>query len=130
MPAQWQQSLWHNERKVYKANELTIGTLANWRIANNAYNTGYGIDCLLNFNTPLGLWKVCYQTFEPLSYIDQEFAVSIKQGNKTIVKNVNKNDFDDISFTGEYPIAFINYASKTMLCPYKLMALFSLLLFP
>ena len=30
------------------------GTLANWWIANNAYNTGYGIDWLLNFDTPLG----------------------------------------------------------------------------
>ena len=60
------------ERKVYKGEELTTigmpvggicagqlyvrgdGTLANWWIANNAYNTGYGIDWLLNFDTPLG----------------------------------------------------------------------------
>ena len=65
------------ERKVYKGDELTTigmpvggicagqlyvrgdGTLANWWIANNAYNTGYGIDWLLNFDTPLGPWKVC-----------------------------------------------------------------------
>lgn len=64
------------ERKVYKGDELTTigmpvggicagqlyvrgdGTLANWWIANNAYNTGYGIDWLLNFDTPLGPWKV------------------------------------------------------------------------
>ena len=50
------------DRKVYKGDELTTigmpvggicagqlyvrgdGTLANWWIANNAYNTGYGID--------------------------------------------------------------------------------------
>ncbi|MCC6287032.1 MAG: hypothetical protein IT249_04040 [Chitinophagaceae bacterium] len=138
LSAQWQQSLWNNERKVYKGNELTTigmpcggiaagqlyvrgdGTLANWWIANNAYNTGYGIDWLLNFDTPLGPWKVCYQTFEPFSYIDQGFAVSIKQEDKTVVKNLSKKDFDDISFTGEYPVAFINYASKTNPLPLQI----------
>lgn len=63
------------DRKEYKGDELyTIGmpvggicagqlyvrgdgTLANWWIANNAYNTGYGIDHLLNFDTPLGLGR-------------------------------------------------------------------------
>ncbi|MFT3747833.1 MAG: GH116 family glycosyl hydrolase [Agriterribacter sp.] len=137
LSAQWLQSLWNNERKVYKGNELTTigmpcggiaagqlyvrgdGTLANWWIANNAYNTGYGIDWLLNFDTPLGPWKVCYQTFEPLSYIDQGFAVSIKQGDKTTVKNLSKKDFDDISFIGEYPVAFINYSSKPDPLPLK-----------
>ena len=72
------------ERKVYKGDELyTIGmpcggiaagqlyvrgdgTLANWWIANNAYNTGHGSVESNNFETILGPWKVCYQTFEPL----------------------------------------------------------------
>ncbi|WP_290710907.1 hypothetical protein, partial [Flavihumibacter sp. CACIAM 22H1] len=82
LPETWKEALWSKERKPYKGKELeTIGmpvggiaagqlyvrgdgTLANWWIANNAYNTGYGIDWLLNFETPLGPWKVCYQTFE------------------------------------------------------------------
>ena len=98
----WKKELWQSERKIYRGKELeTIGmpcggiaagqlyvrgdgTLANWWIANNAYNTGYGIDWLLNFETPLGPWKVCYQTFEPLSYIDQGFSVTIKQEEKTV----------------------------------------------
>lgn len=118
------------ERKIYKGDELfTIGmpcggimagqlyvrgdgTLANWWIANNAYNTGYGIDWLLNFDTPLGPWKVCYQTFEPMSYIDQGFKITVDDGKKKTTKELSKKDFDDISFIGEYPIAFINYASK------------------
>lgn len=138
LSAQWQQSLWQNERKIYKGNELTTigmpcggiaagqlyvrgdGTLANWWIANNAYNTGYGIDWLLNFDTPVRPWKVCYQTFEPFSYIDQGFAVNVKQGDKTFTKNLSKKDFDDISFTGEYPVAFINYASKTNPLPLQI----------
>lgn len=131
----WKRSLWSNERKAYKGDELkTIGmpcggiaagqlyvtgdgTLANWWIANNAYNTGYGIDWLLNFKTPLGPWKVCYQTFEPFKYIEQGFTISVKQKGKELKKNLNKNDFDDISFTGEYPVAKINYASRTSPLP-------------
>ncbi|ULQ54021.1 GH116 family glycosyl hydrolase [Flavihumibacter fluvii] len=130
LPASWNQSLWQDERKVYTGNELTTigmpcggiaagqlyvrgdGTLANWWIANNAYNTGYGIDWLLNFETAAGPWKVCYQTFEPLSYIDQGFAVTIRQAGKTMTRQLNKKDFDNISFIGEYPIAYISYASK------------------
>lgn len=133
----WKKSLWSNERKAYTGSELeTIGmpcggiaagqlyvrgdgTLANWWIANNGYNTGYGIDWLLNFETPLGPWKVCYQTFEPFSYIDQGFAVTVTQNNKTVTRKLNKKDFDNISFTGEYPVAFINYASESNPLPLK-----------
>lgn len=128
---EWKESLIKDERKVYKGKELlTIGmpcggiaagqlyvrgdgTLANWWIANNAYNTGYGISHLLNFNTALGPWQVCYQTFEPFSYIDQGFSVTIKDKKQTITRKLNKTDFDDISFIGEYPIALINYSSNS-----------------
>lgn len=126
------------ERKEYKGEELkTIGmpcggimagqiyvrgdgTLANWWIANNAYNTGYGIDSLLNFDTPLGPWKVCYQTFEPMSYIDQGFKVTVDDGQKKETRELSMDGFDDISFIGEYPIAFINYASKNNKLPIEI----------
>lgn len=125
------------EQKVYRGEELkTIGmpcggimagqlyvrgdgTLANWWIANNAYNTGYGIDWLLNFDTPLGPWKVCYQTFEPMSYIDQGFKITVNDGHKTVIKELSKKDFDNISFIGEYPIAYIDYATKKNDLPVK-----------
>ena len=137
---QWKESLIHDAREVYKGKELlTIGmpcggiaagqlyvrgdgTLANWWIANNAYNTGYGIDHLMNFNTALGPWKVCYQTFKPFSYIDQGFSITVKDKSGTITRNLNESDFDDISFTGEYPIAFINYSSVTKPLPVEINA--------
>ena len=94
----WTDALYSNQKTIYKGNQLlTIGmpcggiaagqlyvrgdgTLANWWISNNAYNTGYGVDSLTRFNTALGPWKVCYQTFEPFSYIDQGFVISfVKQ---------------------------------------------------
>lgn len=45
------------------------GSLAGWWIANNGYNTGPGHENMNAFNTSLGPWKVCYQTFTPPSYI-------------------------------------------------------------
>ncbi len=129
LPASWKASLYNNQKRTFKGDELlTIGmpcggiaagqlyvrgdgTLANWWIYNNAYNTGYGVDSLTHFNTALGPWTVCYKTFEPKSYIDQGFNIKIKQDGKTTNANLNKKDFDDISFVGEYPIATINYNS-------------------
>ncbi len=133
----WEKSLYSTERKVYKGNELlTIGmpcggiaagqlyvrgdgTLANWWIANNAYNTGYGVDSLTHFNTALGPWTVCYKTFRPNSYIDQGFALTVKQNGKQKTVKLNKDDFNDISFTGEYPIAKIDYADTKKQLPVK-----------
>ena len=135
LPASWKTSLYNNQKKVFKGDELlTIGmpcggiaagqlyvrgdgTLANWWIYNNAYNTGYGIDSLTHFNTALGPWTVCYNTFEPKSYIDQGFNIKIKQDGKTTSANLDKKDFDDMSFVGEYPIATINYNSTTKKLP-------------
>ena len=123
------------ERKVYKGDELyTIGmpcggiaagqlyvrgdgTLANWWIANNAYNTGHGSVGTNNFETLLGPWKVCYQTFEPFSYIDQGFKIVIDDGQQKMSRDLSKKDFDDISFIGEYPVAYITYQSKKETLP-------------
>ncbi|MCG8306235.1 MAG: non-lysosomal glucosylceramidase [Cytophagales bacterium] len=135
----WKNSLLDKgEQKVYRGEELkTIGmpvggiaagqlyvrgdgTLACWWIANNAYNTGYGIDHLLNFETAQGPWKVCYQTFEPFSYFKQGFNVEIRSGGKTIKKELNKSGFDNIGFIGEYPIARILYEDKKEQLPVKI----------
>jgi uncharacterized protein (DUF608 family) len=138
LSSQWQQELWSRTPKVYKGKELlTIGmpcggiaagqlyvrgdgTLANWWIANNAYNTGYGVDSLTRFPTAAGPWKVCYQTFRPASYIDQGFLVTVDQGGSRRTLHLDQDDFDDISFIGEYPLARINYARKTAPLPLKI----------
>jgi non-lysosomal glucosylceramidase len=133
----WETALWSNEHKVYKGKELTTigmpcggiaagqlyvrgdGTLAGWWICNNAYNTGYGKDSLMNFRTAMGPWKVCYQTFTPPSYIEQGATLSVTQGGKSWKKELSGAGFDDISFVGEYPVARINYASKKEVLPIK-----------
>ena len=113
LSAAWKASLYDNKKRSFKGDELlTIGmpcggiaagqlyvrgdgTLANWWIYNNAYNTGYGIDSLTQFNSALGPWTVCYKTFEPKSYIDQGFSIKVRQGGNTVNVNLNKKDFDD-----------------------------------
>ena len=124
---QWRTALYSDNREPYKGKDLyTIGmpcggigagqlyvrgdgSLANWWICNNAYNTGYGVDSLTHFNTALGPWTVCYNTFRPASYIDQGFAITVAQGNSRQTRQLNNKGFDDIAFTGEYPIAKIVY---------------------
>jgi Predicted bile acid beta-glucosidase len=113
------------DRKIYKGDELLAigmpcggiaagqlyvrgdGTLANWWIANNAYNTGRW-----SFDTPHGPWKAFYQTFEPFSYIDQGFKIVVDDGRQKLSRELSKKDFDDISFIGEYPVAYVTYQSK------------------
>src|ERR1700744_1054556 len=127
LSAQWRSELYSNARSPYKekdqytigmpcggigAGQLYVrgdGSLANWWICNNAYNTGYGADSLTHFNTALGPDTVCYKTFRPASYIDQGFAITVSQGNSHQTRPLNKDGFDDIAFTGEYPIAKIAY---------------------
>jgi len=136
LSADWITSLTtKGERTVYRGEQLNTigmpcggiasgqlyvrgdGTLAGWWIANNAYNTGYGIDHLLNFETAQGPWKVCYQTFEPFSYIKQGFKINVKSGNKRFEKHLNKDDFNNIGFVGEYPLAQINYEDSEFSLP-------------
>ncbi|MBI9061493.1 MAG: hypothetical protein JEZ14_05860 [Marinilabiliaceae bacterium] len=136
LSADWIKSLTEKgERAVYRGEQLkTIGmpcggiasgqlyvrgdgTLAGWWIANNAYNTGYGIDHLMNFETAQGPWKVCYQTFEPFSYIEQGFKIKVKSGNQRFEKQLNKDDFNNISFIGEYPLAQVTYEDSEFSLP-------------
>ncbi|TKG95144.1 hypothetical protein EYV94_10560 [Puteibacter caeruleilacunae] len=136
LSSQWEKSLFvDDERKVYRGEELTTigmpvggigagqlyvrgdGTLACWWIANNAYNTGPGRSDEMNFNTPHGPWKVCYQSFEPFSYFKQGFKLQVERKGKTIAKSLNKHDFDNIGFVGEYPIAKVSYESNTFELP-------------
>jgi uncharacterized protein (DUF608 family) len=93
------------------------GTLAGWWIANNAYNTGYGATQTSTFNTALGPWKDCYQTFRPFSYIEQGFTIKIGNGAP---RPLDQTGFHDIRFTGEYPIATVDYMDKQTPAPIKI----------
>jgi len=125
--AGWRTALYDTSRRPFTGNDLSTigmpcggiaagqlyvrgdGTLAGWWIANNAYNTGYGVKNLTKFPTALGPWKVCYQTFEPVSYVDQGFTIRVDGGE---IRPLDKTGFDAIVFTGEYPVATVQYKDK------------------
>ena len=87
------------------------GTLAHWWIANNAYNTGPGR--LTQLKTPLGVFPEAYTTFRPPSPIEQGFAIRVAcNEGKPQVRELSREDFDDIRFFGEYPVATVEYATK------------------
>ncbi|KKL04671.1 hypothetical protein LCGC14_2613730, partial [marine sediment metagenome] len=63
--------------------------------------------------TPLGEHRAAYRTYRPESYVDQGFAIRVKTpGGQPQVRTLDRNDFDDIHFIGEYPIATIEYRSR------------------
>src|SRR5437762_2060509 len=112
----WIESLFaKGQSKVYKGEELTCigmpiggicagqlylrgdGTLAYWQIFNLPDFTGYG--------------DTCYRTYTPSSPIEQGFEISVSsdsqgRGRRTL----DKNDFPNVQFTGEYPIGRVTYA--------------------
>ncbi|WP_316791973.1 GH116 family glycosyl hydrolase [Pedobacter frigoris] len=44
--------------------------------------------------------------------LDQGFAIKAIVNGKTIVKELNEDDWDEVSFTASYPVANIKYSSK------------------
>ncbi|RFS24999.1 hypothetical protein DVR12_07380 [Chitinophaga silvatica] len=47
--------------------------------------------------------------------LEQGFAIQIKIGDKTIIKELKEDDWDEVSFLGSYPTCLIRYESKD--CP-------------
>jgi uncharacterized protein (DUF608 family) len=85
------------------------GTLAQWWIANNAHNTGYGL--YPSLTTPSGNYQQVYNTFMPYSPVEQGFAMRVQlKGEATAVRLLNGEDFNGIRFYGEYPVATVEYS--------------------
>jgi uncharacterized protein (DUF608 family) len=101
--------------KVYKGDELTTigmpiggicagqlylrgdGTLAEWDIFNHDHFTGYG--------------DTCYRTYTPPAPVQQGFGVWVKpQDGEGRFKALDKKDFPQVEFVGEFPIGTVRYA--------------------
>ena len=127
LSAGWKTALYADGAKTWTGDQLTTigmpcggigagqlyvrgdGTLACWWICNNAYNTGQGaVDCW-NFPTMIGQWKTGYQTYTPVSFIDQDFNIHV---GSAASRSLDNRGFHDITFKGEYPIATIDYRDK------------------
>ncbi len=85
------------------------GKLAYWDIFNQGTFTGYGRD-----NYQLG--RV------PARPVDQGFAIRVKSGADDIVRSLDRKGFSDVRFCGEYPIAWVDYASDDLPVKVKLEA--------
>jgi len=59
---------------------------------------------------------------EQTSPLDQGFALRVRTGNKTQIKRLDANDFADVSFRGEYPVAFVTYRDNALPVVVKLRA--------
>lgn len=86
------------------------GTLAHWWIANDIYNTGYGV--YKQLTTPVGTYDQAYTTYHPYSPVEQGFALRVETGGgPVLVRELSRKDFDGIRFFGEYPVATIEYGT-------------------
>ena len=94
------------------------GSLARWWMMNNAVNTGYGIEKLKSYKTLLGEDLVCYRTFKPKAFVEQNVTITVNG----ISKQLNEKDFDRISFVGEYPIAKFDYKNSKQELPVSVTA--------
>jgi hypothetical protein len=51
---------------------------------------------------------------EPVSSLKQGFAVSVRTGDKTVAKILNREGFPEVRFRGEYPIGTVQYPDKAL----------------
>src|SRR6266516_4566136 len=51
----------------------------------------------------------------PASPLDQGFALMISEGSQTQIRSLDRSGWSDISFSGEYPIGFVEYRDAA--CP-------------
>jgi uncharacterized protein (DUF608 family) len=112
----WVKSLFvRGETRVYRSEELTCvgmpiggicagqlylrgdGTLAEWAIFNQAHFTGYG--------------DTCYRTYTPPAPLEQGFRLTVESpGKEQQSRALNRQDFPQVEFIGEYPLGKVRYA--------------------
>ncbi|WP_316835415.1 GH116 family glycosyl-hydrolase [Pedobacter nutrimenti] len=99
------------------------GRLWLWQIYNESFEGVHeGIDPkVVNWNDGTSLRKIRPRDgsayVEPAiannrRVLEQGFAVKISYEGKTIIKELNEDHWDEVSFQGSYPVATITYSSK------------------
>ena len=68
------------------------------------------------FNKHIGTGAEHYANpMHPASPLDQGFALMISEGSQTQIRALDRSGWSDISFSGEYPIGFVEYRDAA--CP-------------
>jgi uncharacterized protein (DUF608 family) len=74
---------------------LGDGRLGCWEIFNRSYFSGFGSES--------------YPKREPATPVDQGFAVEVEVDGTKARRRLDRWDFPDVTFTGEYPIGLVRY---------------------
>ncbi len=110
---QWVKSLFdRGAREVYRGKELEkIGMPVGGLCAGQLYLGGDGKLWHWDiFNKAMGTGDYNYAHPPlPSSPLEQAFALEIASGGKKEVRPLDRTGFSDISFCGEYPIAYVEY---------------------
>ncbi|MGD0092310.1 MAG: GH116 family glycosyl-hydrolase [Planctomycetota bacterium] len=111
---EWIKSLYaRGTRTVYRGAELEkIGMPVGGLCAGQLYLGGDGKlwhwDIFNNQDIHTGDGNYAHPP-KPSAPLDQGFALRVKSGGKTQVQALDRSGFGDITFCGEYPIAFVEY---------------------
>ena len=113
----WVKSLFERGTpQVYKGEELKyIGMPVGGLYAGQVYLGGDGklwFWDIFNKKTPSTGEKHYAEPLEPGSPIEQGFAIKVTSNGKTDIHQLNRSNFPDVSFRGEYPIGKVDYHSQ------------------
>jgi len=112
---QWVKSLFaKGVQEVYRGDDLeTIGMPIGGIGAGQLYLCGDGtLGCWQIFNQHHfsgGGGKELYKPRTPDKPVEQGFAVIVDRGGEKSAKKLNKKDFSNVEFTGQYPIGTVRY---------------------
>ncbi len=114
----WVKSLTaRGQRTTYRAPELEkIGMPIGGLCAGQLYLGGDGRLWHWDiFNQHIGTGAEHYaKPLSPSSPLDQGFALRVVTGGQTFARALDRTGWQDISFTGEYPIGFVEYADPAV----------------
>lgn len=114
----WVKSLTaRGQRTTYRGPELDkIGMPVGGLCAGQLYLSGDGRLWHWDiFNQHIGTGAEHYaKPLSPSSPLDQGFALRVVTGGHTFVRALDRTGWQDISFTGEYPIGFVEYADPAV----------------
>ena len=113
----WVKSLFERGTpQVYKGDELKyIGMPVGGLYSGQVYLGGDGklwFWDIFNKKTPSTGERHYAEPLEPSSPIEQGFAIKVTANGKTDIHPLNRSNFPDVSFRGEYPIGKVDYHSQ------------------
>jgi uncharacterized protein (DUF608 family) len=88
------------------------GRLVYWDIFNRNHDTGYGQINYQAGRKPTD--EVSAGKFTPSLDVDQGVALQIKSGGRTLSRALDASGFPNVRFSGEYPIATVEYIDAAL----------------